>query len=202
MAYVAAAQRREQMVAAARVVLARDGVASTSLRAVAAEAGVPLGTMQYAFRSKELLLRAVIEDVVAEIADVLKHTADREQGLAHAIRQGLTTFWSELVQGHVGLQMMQYELALYSQRTPGQEDLARRQYESYAAAVAEWCQASAEAAGETCALAFDQLARLVVGGIDGLILQGLCAPDEARSRSDVAALAEMIIGAAGIQSPD
>lgn len=202
MVYVAAAERRTQMVAAARVVLARDGVASTSLRAVAAEAGVPLGTMQYAFRSKELLLRAVIEDVVQEIADILKNTADRERGIAHAIRQGLTTFWSELVSGHAKLQMMQYELSLYSQRTPGQEDLARRQYQLYAEAVAEWCQASAEAAGETCALPFDQLARLIVGGIDGLILQSICAPDEARSRGDVDALAEMLIRMAGIQSSD
>jgi AcrR family transcriptional regulator len=57
MAYVEAALRRRQMVAAARSVLARDGVARATLRAVAAEAGVPLGTMQYAFRSKEQLLR-------------------------------------------------------------------------------------------------------------------------------------------------
>jgi AcrR family transcriptional regulator len=202
MAYVAAAQRREQMVAAARIVLERDGVAATSLRAVAAEAGVPLGTMQYAFRSKELLLRAVIEDVVHEIAEVLKNAADREQGLAHAIRHGLATFWAELVSGHAELHMTQYELAFQAQRTPGLANLARRQYELYTESVAEWCQAAAEAAGESCAIPFDQLARLVVGGIDGLIIQGICAPDSARSRADVHALADMLIAVAGIQSPD
>lgn len=202
MVYLAAAQRREQMVAAARVVLARDGVAATALRAVAAEAGVPLGTMQYAFRSKELLLRAVIEDVVQEIAEVLKVTADREQGLAHAIRHGLSTFWAELVSGHADLQRMQYELALYSQRTPGQEDLARRQFELYSEAVAEWCEAAAVAAGESCSVPFDQLARLLVGGIDGLIIQGICAPDDVRSRADVEVLADMVISFAQIQSAD
>jgi len=202
MAYVAAAQRREQMVAAARVVLERDGVAATSLRAVAAEAGVPLGTMQYAFRSKELLLRAVIEDVVHEVAEVLKNTADREQGLAHAIRQGLTTFWAELVSGRAELQMTQYELAFHAQRTPGLANLALQQYELYTASVAEWCQAAADAADESCAIPFDQLARLLVGGIDGLIIQGVCAPDPARSRADVDALADMLIAVAGIQSSD
>ena len=72
MPYVEASVRRQQMVAAARTALSRDGVARTSLRAVASEAGVPLGTLQYVFPSKEQLLRAVIEDVVEEVATVLK----------------------------------------------------------------------------------------------------------------------------------
>ena len=72
MVYVEAAVRRRQLVASARSVLMRDGVARTSLRAIAEEAGIPLGTLQYVFPSKELLLRAVIEDVVEELAALLK----------------------------------------------------------------------------------------------------------------------------------
>lgn len=191
MPYVEASVRRQQLVVAARSALARDGVARTSLRAVAAEAGVPLGTLQYVFPSKEQLLRAVIEDVVLEIADVLKQT-DLDQGLAHAIRQGVETFWAQLVEGNTGLQLMQYELTMYALRTAGQEELARWQYERYSSVVADWCQQAALNAGETCAVPFARLGRLVVAGIDGLIVQHVCDPNPARSREDLDSLVAML----------
>src|SRR5262245_28239441 len=129
MPYIEASVRSKQLVAAARSALTRDGVARTSLRVVAAEAQVPLGTLQYVFPSKELLLRAVIEDVVDEIAEVLKGNADLQGGLEHAIRQGLTGFWSQLVETQVNLQIIQYELVTWALRNPGMESLARWQYE-------------------------------------------------------------------------
>jgi AcrR family transcriptional regulator len=201
MAHVEAAVRRPQLIHAARNVLARDGVAKTSLRAVAAEAAVPLGTMQYVFPSKELLLRAVIEDVVDEIAEVLRSSTQLEHGLAHAIRQGVTTFWTQLVAGHLGLQLMQYELTTYALRTAGQEELARQQYERYTSVIAEWCQTAARNAGETSAVPFVQLARLILANIDGLILQHVSDPDPVRSRENLEIVIEMVVVLTGVQSP-
>lgn len=199
MAYVQATVRRQQFVAAARSALARDGVARTSLRAVAAEAGVPLGTLQYVFPSKEKLLRAVIEDVVDEIASVLKASAELERGLEHAIRQGLTVFWSQLVTSQIDLQVMQYELTMYALRASGQETLARWQYERYCSVVADWCQQAAHNAGETCATPFGRLARVIVAGMDGLIMQHVCDPNDARSREDLDTMIEMVIAVAGVR---
>jgi len=87
MVYVEAAVRRRQLVASARSVLMRDGVARTSLRAIAEEAGIPLGTLQYVFPSKDLLLRAVIEDVVDELAALLKE--DVELGVDSRARSAM-----------------------------------------------------------------------------------------------------------------
>ncbi|MFE3228040.1 TetR/AcrR family transcriptional regulator [Nocardia sp. NPDC059228] len=199
MVYVEASVRRQQMVTAARRVLSRDGVARTSVRAVAAEAGVPLGTMQYVFPSKELLLRAVIEDVVDEIAAVLEDAAELEYGLEHAIRRGITSFWSRLVVEQKDLQVMQYELTTYALRAPGQESLARRQYERYASVVAEWCQQAAHNAGETCAVPFGRLGRLVVATIDGLVLQHVSDPNVARSREDLDAAIDMLVALADVR---
>lgn len=197
MVYVEASVRRSQLIAAARRALGRDGVAKTSLRAVAAEADVPLGTMQYVFPSKELLLRAVIEDVVDEIADVIKQSADAAHGLEHAIRTALTSFWTQLVDAqHWGHQVMQYELTVYSLRAAGQEELARWQYERYADVIAEWCQLAASTAGETCRVPFGQLARVILAGMDGLILQHVCDPNQARSRATLDALIETFVGLA------
>ena len=83
---------------AARAVLTRDGVAGTTLRAVAAEAGVPLGTLHYVFPSKELLITAVIEDVREEVSAVLMG-ADKDVGLEHAIRRGLQAYWEQQIVG-------------------------------------------------------------------------------------------------------
>lgn len=201
MPYVEAAVRRQQLVAAARTAMAKLGVARTSLRAVAAEAGVPLGTMQYVFPSKEDLLRAVIEDVVEEIADVLKNSAETDKGLEHAIRTGTEVFWSQLVSDHEAAQIMQYELTTYALRTPGQEELARWQYERYCEVVAEWYQRAASQAGETCAVPFARLARVMVASMDGLIMQYVCDPSRTRARGDLDAVLEMILGLAAISSP-
>ena len=123
--YVEAAVRRRQLVASARSVLMRDGVARTSLRAIAEEAGIPLGTLQYVFPSKDLLLRAVTEDVVEELAALLKEDVELGGVLEGAIRHGVSAFWFGLVAEKRDLQLMQYELTTYALRTAGQEDLAR-----------------------------------------------------------------------------
>ncbi|MGU3497898.1 TetR/AcrR family transcriptional regulator [Mycobacterium sp. C31M] len=193
MPYVEASVRSKQFVAAARRVMSRQGVAATALRAVAAEAEVPLGTLQYVFPSKELLLRAVIEDVIEEIATVLTAGVDVDSGLAHAIRQGLTVFWSELVAEQINLQLMQFELTNYALRQPGLEHLAKWQNQRYAEAIAQWCETAATNAGEVSAVPYDRLARIILAGVDGLTMQYACDPDNTRARADLDTLAEMAI---------
>lgn len=200
MPYVESAQRTREAVAAARVVLMREGVGRTTMRAIAAEAGIPLGTLQYVFPSKQGLLKAVIEDVVEEIAGVLRGAAESETGLENAIRHGARNFWSQLVVAHHDLQQVQYELVTQALRTPGLEGLAAWQYERYTQVVAHWCREAAARAGETCAVPFDRLARLLVAGIDGLILQHVVNPDPARSDGDLEALTEMLVGLAAVTS--
>lgn len=195
MARVESAVRTRQLVAAAREVLSREGVANTPLRAIAAEGKVPLGTLQYVFPSRELLLRAVIENVVTEIGEVFAASGHTGDGLAQAIREGIRQFWRRLVSDR-DLQVMQYELTMYALRADGQGDLARRQYESYADVVATWCADAATAAGEVAAVPLPQLARVMVACVDGLILQYICDPDDQRADADLEAVIEMLVGLA------
>lgn len=54
------AQRREQIVRAARTAIAQRGLAATALRDIAAAAGVSIGTVTYHFASTDDILRAVV----------------------------------------------------------------------------------------------------------------------------------------------
>jgi AcrR family transcriptional regulator len=196
MAYVKASVRSEQLVRAARQVLIRDGVGGTTLRAIAREASVPLGTLHYVFPSKELLLKAVIEDSMEEISGVLEAAAALDAGLEHAIRQGVASYWTQLVVGDPRLQLMQHELLIYALRTPGLENLGRWQVERYSRIVAAWCQGAAMNAGESCAVPFDTLARIIVASMIGIVLQYIGDPDDARSRQDLQVVIDMVVGLA------
>lgn len=196
MPYVESALRKKQAVAAARVVLMRDGVARTSMRTVANEAEIPLGTLQYVFPTKHGLLQAVIEDVVEEIAEVLRASAETDAGLEHAIRHGMRNFWGMLVVEHRDLQLMQYELVTHALRSPELESLSRWQYERYFEVVAEWCREAANRAHETSSVPVERLARVVIAGIDGLILQQVIAPDTERSAADLEVLIDMVVAMA------
>ena len=197
MAYVKASERRGQLVAAARAVLSRDGVAGTTLRAVAAEAKVPLGTLHYVFPSKEQLITAVIEDVTDEVSAVFR-AAETDAGLEHAIRHGLDNYWRQLVVNDPQLALMRHELFVYALRTPGLEDLARWQIEGYTRIVAEWIQKAASNAGEVCAVPFDTLARVLVGSVMGIVVQYLSDHDRARSQRDLHTVTEMLIHHAAV----
>ena len=69
--------KRDRLIAAAREVIYINGVNGTSLADIAAEADVPLGNVYYYFRTKDDLVRAVIEDHL-----------NMAQGLLSAIEAG------------------------------------------------------------------------------------------------------------------
>ncbi|UVO12134.1 TetR/AcrR family transcriptional regulator [Mycobacterium sp. SVM_VP21] len=193
MAYVKASEREGQIVAAAMRVLSDVGVAGTTLRGVAAEAGIPLGTLHYVFPSKDQLLRAVIAAVMDDVVDAVRADLKPDRGVAHALRQGVTNFWSTLVESDTGLQIMQYELAMYSVRSEGSGGLAQLQYERYAALVTEFCAQAAQAAEERCAVDFDSLGRLALALVDGLIVQYVTSPDSERARRDLDRAVDMVV---------
>ncbi|MBD8869899.1 TetR/AcrR family transcriptional regulator [Nocardioides donggukensis] len=196
MGYLKAADREQQIVEAAIRVLSDVGVPGTTLRAVAAEAGIPLGTLHYAFPSKDKLLRAVIGVVTDEIATTLRQGLVLDRGVEHALRHGVLNFWNTLVESEIGLQIMQYELTTYALRSEGPGGLASLQYERYTSLVTEFCEQAAKAAEERCAIGFDSLGRVTLALIDGLILQYVVRPDHDRALRDLNHALDMVIALA------
>jgi AcrR family transcriptional regulator len=196
--YLPVAERRERIVAAAIELISREGLAAASTRAVAAEAGVSVSTLHYAFGGKEALIDAVLGAIVAQIGEVAGAAVDTSDGLAAAIEASVFAFW-DLVEETPGLQTMQYELTLSALRSGG-GSLARAQYDEYVAVAVELFSRAAKAGGERPAVPVRDLARFVVAGLDGLILQHLSDPDVRRSRRQVRLLVRAAVELAGVRT--
>jgi TetR/AcrR family transcriptional regulator, regulator of biofilm formation and stress response len=162
MAEQATAGRREQILEAALRVIGRSGTQSVTHRAVAEEAGVPLGSTTYYFESKDDLLRQALEHVAAsevesyrELGEELRSVESPDELADRLIEKLVAT-----VEDRTSY-IAEYELWLEAGRRPELRDAAQ-----------SWCDAEQRAvAGSMEALgsvdpATD--ASLVVAALDGL----------------------------------
>jgi TetR/AcrR family transcriptional regulator, transcriptional repressor of bet genes len=69
-------ERREQLLTAAYEVAAREGVGGLTVRAIAAEASVSHGLVHFHFKSKEQLVRALLEWVLAATLELPPYVAE------------------------------------------------------------------------------------------------------------------------------
>lgn len=192
---VSGGTKRAEIIAATIAVLAREGLSDTTTRKIAAEAGVNQAMISYYFGGKDELLFAALEELMQLTAKIARAAAPAGQDPDEALAQAITAFWVH-VETRYELQIMQYELTLYALRRPESAWLARAQYAGYTAVVAELTREVFEAAGRQCALPYDDLARFIVGGLDGLILQFVSDRDPIRAHTDVRRLIHTAIALA------
>lgn len=187
--------RRADILAAAMRVLARDGIAQTTTRKIAAEAGLNQATVLYYARSKDDLLLAVLRETMRLTREVVLAASPVGRPPREAMRQCLLAFWA-YVEAAPELQVIQYELTLYALRNPDSAWLAREKFTGYCAVVEGLLRDTYSAAGAACMAPFDALARFIVAGLDGLILQFVSDRDASRARGDLAALAASVVALA------
>jgi AcrR family transcriptional regulator len=194
--------RREEFVAAAIKVMARDGLDRATTRRIADEAGAAPGIFHYVFRDKTELLAAVIGAITEQVEQVLRDAVDPRKGLAAAIHDAAQVFWQHVLADD-GLQLMQYELTIYCRRTPGLEWLADWQYARYIAAVTEVLGAAAEHDAAPSAISLDQLTRFLVAAVDGLVIQYAVHHDAEQSQHDISNVitAAMALAGLGTRTP-
>jgi AcrR family transcriptional regulator len=185
-----AEERREQLIDAAVEVIADQGLARATTRAITDRAGLALGAFHYVFDSKDELLEAVIQRVVREIDATLGATAATVEPTAERRLEGpelvvdvlerfLRGAWAYF-EGSRTLQLAQYELTLHALREPEKHHLAVHQYDLLVGTLGGMLRdLTDELAPETS----EELARYVVATIDGLLLQWLVDRDaDAASR--------------------
>ncbi|MGZ3599337.1 MAG: TetR/AcrR family transcriptional regulator [Ktedonobacterales bacterium] len=195
-----ASERRAELLAAAIRVLAREGLAETTTRKIAAEAGINQATLLYYFGSKDDLLFAVLQEMMLATQEVALRGVPQATDLREAVAGAIRAFWRQ-VEATPELQIMQYELTLYALRNPDAAWLAKEQYAGYCVVVETLLRETYAAAGQASAIPFDALARFIVGGLDGIILQFVSDRDPARARGDVEYLIQSVIALAEGAAP-
>ncbi len=192
--------RRGAILAAAIMVLAREGIAATTTRKIAAAAGVNQAMLGYYFGSKDELLFAVLHELMQQTQALALAMRTSATDLRTLITQSIAAFW-ETVERDPSIQFMQLELTLYALRQPESAWLARQQYAGYGAVVEQLFREGCAATGQTCAVPFAVLARFVIAGLDGLILQFISDHDTARAGRDVRTFSAAVIALAEGTTP-
>src|SRR5690242_10724264 len=97
-ARMSAAERRTLLVEAAIAVMARDGVAHTTTRAIVAEAGMQIGVFHYCFRSKEELVLEVMRTISTRAFEAVAEVLTRTDDPAELIQRSVAAYWEHIEQ--------------------------------------------------------------------------------------------------------
>ena len=178
---------RAQIIQGTLQALEKTGVIGMTTRRIAAEANVRLATLHYHFESKSALLVAVLGALIEDIAARLRaERSSSEPDLDDRIEALIRGTWRSIMQTK-SRQIVQYELTLYALRE-GAQWLAEEQYEAYLRLYREQLIVGRSDKQALSAADYTALARFILAGIDGLILQELVKPSRARSSQAIEAL--------------
>ncbi|MDX3525276.1 TetR/AcrR family transcriptional regulator [Streptomyces sp. ID05-39B] len=177
MARMPSAERRRHLTEAAIRAMTRDGVARTTTRSIAAEAGVSLSVFHYCFDSKQALVESVITTITDHYVTVVREALRPRATLEDTVRAGFQAYWDH-VRAQPDEHMLTYELTQYALRRPGFEHLARRQYELYADTYAELIEQLRTSMDLRLSVPVPVLARYLAAMTDGLTLNYLVLGDE------------------------
>jgi DNA-binding transcriptional regulator YbjK len=167
-------ERRSALIDATLRIIEEDGLEGVTHRRVADAAGVPLAATTYYFSSKEDLMQAAMESLIARETANLRHITELvlEQG-AMTLEQGLEAIiaWqAELLRSHRMERFAEFELYLRVARTAPRPD-----------ELPEWPDAFHEVAATALgALGLEhpeREAQAMVALIHGLVLHGLVSND-------------------------
>ena len=178
---------RAQIIEGALQALEKTGVIGATTRSIATEANVRLATLHYHFESKSALLVAVLGALVDDIAKRLREErSDLIRDLDNRIEDLINGTWRSIMRSKTR-QIVQYELTLYALRE-GAQWLAEQQYEAYMRLYKESLQDCRASTASLSSTDYTALARYILAGIDGLILQELAKPNRKRSNNGIEAL--------------
>jgi AcrR family transcriptional regulator len=182
MPQVRASERRRQIVEAAARVIASVGLEGATTRLIAAEAGVPLGTLHYVFKDKRAVLAGVHLHLVERDTALFEAAITDGCGLEHAVRIMTLDYLDHLLRDEP-MMMANWEIRFWSARTPGNEGLATELYATYH----EFCTAALQraAAGTLSADGARPLVQFLFNAIDGVVLQYMAQRDPAAARNSL-----------------
>ena len=214
---IPAEQRHRELTAVAHTLMARDGAFGLTTRAVAKEAGVPHGSVHYAFHSKDELIRAVVRDDIdrstaafrrfaAPEANTPEHAGQAagsdatpehaaspaEQAVSpEAILHAAFASYADNLIGDPWEEAAQQELALMCARDEQLRVIMQESNASYRELIGSILDYLAAATGKTWAQPADMLAENILGALFGTAQLWLIDRDDDTLYASLATLAKV-----------
>jgi AcrR family transcriptional regulator len=184
MSRVLAAEHRSAIVAAAIRLMAREGVGAASTRRVAAEAGVAQATIHYVFGTKTELYRGVLEAVSENLVKAVQAGLEPQSQWAAQAEGAGRAVW-EITEADPSTALLLVELTAYALRHDELRDLAEGLYDNYQRLAEDVVGALIAASDRELRIPLEEVARLAVAGLNGVVLSYLVHGDRDRSRRDL-----------------
>lgn len=189
--HVSADERRVQLMDAAIAVMAEQGVAAASTRAIAQQAGLAHGVFHYCFRSKIELFAALFERELRQSIDGVMSALLTETALEAAIAAGLGARWQS-VRADPGYAQAMSELTLAARRAPELTHLARWEQEAYRDEVATTVQTWSAERGVVWEAPVRDIAALILALSEGITHAWLAERDDSVAEASIALAARSI----------
>ena len=176
MAYAKSAVSSQQIIDAAIRVLARQGYANTSLLEIAKEAGMSKGALHYHYPTKEALIHTVLETACNAVqARTMQAWSPSDNPFA-ALRKSLEELWATRAERSDEALVVADLLAL----SLSDESLRPRLAEFYdlgAEQIRVYLEQNLISLGLEPRISLEILPRIVIGLLDGLVMQAFVDPD-------------------------
>jgi AcrR family transcriptional regulator len=195
MAHVSAAERRPQLIKAAIELMAREGVAAGSTRAIAAELGVAQATVHYTFGTKEELYRAVMEQLTHDLIAQVTRAAPSDGSFEETVVALAEALWRTVLEQPAVHQLLT-ELSMFAMRTPHLKEALPSHYSEVLAVTTKRVDEAAERTGHRLGRPAETIARFFLAGFDGLTTQHLSLPDEKAESVCLRALVSSVLAMA------
>ncbi len=174
MARMTGEERKRRIVTAAATVIVRDGLDAATTRAIAEEAGVPLGLIHYAFEDKQALFAAVYEHWMDSVFTIEVGAGIGIQAAARALADA--TFAA--IESDLNLAAAQYELLMWARRSAPTlaAEIYRRWADSWRATLRQ------AAVPGTSKAELEALLDHLLVSVDGIVVRLLATGDLADAR--------------------
>lgn len=189
---LSAQDRRVELVQATVRVAIAEGLDAATVRRIAQEAGVPLGTVHYCFGSKAALISAVADSIEQPTIDVASlETLPTDEALLTAFR----SYWEQIGSDR-RRQLLIYELLAHLSRGDlASRQIARKVLDRAYGAVLQAIRAYAADLGRTLPVDPQVLARLVIAVTDGVSLAWIVNSDDSQAQVVMETFARLLAAA-------
>ncbi len=192
---IAVEDRRAGLLAAGLRVIARDGMARASTRAVAAEADMPTASFHYVFASHDAMVEQLVESILtAQSTGIAEAVVDAPtlRDFVTAALQG----WLDRAVADPAAEVALHEIVCWSRSSPELHRLAEAVYARYTASVASFVVAAGDRFGVRWRIPVDDVVRFVLVVTDGVAARWLVDRDAESAGRSLALGAEALLGLA------